>query len=476
MTPAAHLRSVVPVLAVSLLVACNPGDIGGIDGILSVVDLPPGDPAQADYVLDFGDTGVGRTKKLGVVAWNSGRGPLTIFTVQAQAPFAATDGADERLLPIDARVSYEFAFSPTGAGVSTQVVLFDSDGGTVRLMLKGRGVEGLAACQLVATPSTLDFGQVALGASRTLSSSVKNEGGESCALDVVRLAARTDAAFSFVSGASSGRTLGAGESLLLEVSFGPTVAGNAQGAVEVEFGGDVLRVTLLGRFDAPCADPLPDGSCPVAREPIYVNTKDTLYSFDSGRNTTRQIGKFKQGATTISNMTDTGIDSDGVMWGVTSDKLYRINPTTAGCQLVGSLSITPNGLTVLPDGRLVAAGTGVWELSKTTGAVTETIVAPGQFDTSGDIVALPDGKLYWAAKNNNSTDRIVRIDPDSGATTVLGNVGTTSIYGLGYADGDLWGFTSGGKSLTINSSTGRGSATTNLSGTWWGATTNPTQW
>ena len=84
--------------------------------------------------------------------------------------------------------------------------------------------------------------------------------------------------------------------------------------------------------------------------------------------------------------------------------------------------------------------------------------------------------LYWVVKGTGSSDRIVRVNPDTGNTTLLGSVGTATIYGIGYADGDLWGFTSGGKALKINPNTGVGSGITGVSGNWWGATTNPTQW
>jgi hypothetical protein len=50
------------------------------------------------------------------------------------------------------------------------------------------------------------------------------------------------------------------------------------------------------------------------------------------------------------------------------------------------------------------------------------------------------------------------------------------VYALGYAYGDLLGFTAQNKVVVIDSATGRATRTDKLTGTWWGATTNPVLW
>jgi len=67
------------------------------------------------------------------------------------------------------------------------------------------------------------------------------------------------------------------------------------------------------------------------------------------------------------------------------------------------------------------------------------------------------------------------VDPNTGTTTRIGNLGTSAVYGLGYAYEQLYGFTSGGRMLAIDA-TDADASSQRLEGAWWGATTNPVLW
>ncbi len=219
-------------------------------------------------------------------------------------------------------------------------------------------------------------------------------------------------------------------------------------------------------------DSVPNDTGVVATESVYLNTSDTLYSYDPSSNTATRIGGFKSGGSALSGITDIAIDLGGHMFGVSFSKLYNIDPTNANCTFVANISDQMTGLTFVSDGRLVGAGTKVSFVDTTNGNLT-TLVPSGRYTTSGDIIGLPDGMLYWTVQGG---DDLVQVDPNTGATAKMGSIGVSSIYGLGYADGKMLGFTSGGKEMTIDSGTGRTSDPQSLSGSWWGATTNPVLW
>ncbi len=210
----------------------------------------------------------------------------------------------------------------------------------------------------------------------------------------------------------------------------------------------------------------------VATESVYLNTSDTLFSYDPGTNTSTPIGRFTLGGSTFSGMTDIAIDLSGHMYGGTSSALYVINPTTAECTFVANLADSMTGLTFVSDGRLVGAGARVSFVDTSSGALT-SLVPSGRYSTSGDIIGLPDGMLYWTVTGG---DDLVKVDPNSGATTRIGSIGTTGLYGLGYADGVLMGFASSGRRVDIDETTARSSNSQSVSGAWWGATTNPVLW
>ena len=212
----------------------------------------------------------------------------------------------------------------------------------------------------------------------------------------------------------------------------------------------------------------------VASASVYINSGSTLYSYDPATNTATTIGVFKDGGVTVSDMTDIAIDLSGHMYGIAYTELYQITPATAEATHLGSIRDNCNALTFVSDGTLVAAGdSGVITIDTTTLRTNQ--IGGQSYTSSGDIIGLPDGMLYWTVQGGAS-DNIVQVNPSSGQATLLGSIGTSGVYALGYADGALYGFTSANKVIVIDSTNGRTTSTQNLSGTWWGATTNPVLW
>lgn len=216
------------------------------------------------------------------------------------------------------------------------------------------------------------------------------------------------------------------------------------------------------------------GDPEVATEPVYINSGSTLYSYDPTTRTATEIGVFKDRGVTVSTMTDIAIDLSGHMYGVAYEELYRITPSSARVEWLATLDASQNALTFVSDGTLVAAGDGGVVSIDLTTYRTRAIGGRG-YESSGDIVGLPDGYLYWSVLGGSS-DVLVQIDPQSGAAVELGPIGTNGVYSLGYAYGELLGFTSGNKVIVIDAGTGRTTRTDGLSGSWWGATTNPVLW
>jgi hypothetical protein len=219
-----------------------------------------------------------------------------------------------------------------------------------------------------------------------------------------------------------------------------------------------------------------DTGVPAATADAYANTASELYSFDSSKRTVKKIGDFEnRHGTNCTWMTDIAINLAGEMYGICDDRIVRIDPTDAGFVKVVDLPSRLSaavGLTFLPDGKLVVSQDRVETYDLATG--TWTTLVDGGFDTSGDIIGLPDGYLYWTVTGG---DALVRIDPSTGATTEVGSLGVTQVWGLGYADGELFGFESQGKLFTVDPGTGKATYVkdTRASG-FYGATTNPVTW
>lgn len=248
------------------------------------------------------------------------------------------------------------------------------------------------------------------------------------------------------------------------------------------------------RAEAPPMDadvaPIPDASVPAkdaepqiiepALKPVYIHTGSMLYSYDPTRNVAVAIGGFRTRDRVIEEMVDIAIDPDGRMFGGTRDQqVFRIDPKTASCLFAFDFQDELNGLTFLADGRLVVAGASVSIVDPTNGRMIRELVSPGTYETSGDIVGLPDGKLYWTVRGSgpgSTGDGLVRIHPSNGRVEFLGEASIDRIFGLGYAGDSLYGFSSSGTVATLDRQTGSVMRQSQLEGHWWGATTNPALW
>lgn len=217
---------------------------------------------------------------------------------------------------------------------------------------------------------------------------------------------------------------------------------------------------------------------PVAREPMYINTGEALYAYDPVTGEAEVRGNFQSNQGPVTGMVDIAIDLNGRMFGGTTEKqLWRIDPETARCTFLATYTDILHGLTFISDGRLVVAGHGVTIIDPQTGRALEELVPEGQYETSGDIIGLPDGRLYWSVRGGRGMpDDMVRIDPATHDTVMLGSTGVEAIYGLGYATGILYGFLRDGQLVRINQTTAQATSAGPLEGRWYGATTNPVLW
>lgn len=464
----------------TLFFACGGDKVNGLVPVLAARDGSPVDASgKADYLVDFGEVPVGGQGSRSFYVRNKGRSVMTLQPLTVAAPFT-TELTATRGVPAQEELGIVFGFSPTDEGAAQTVVTVASDGGSVTVLLAGKGRKALPTdCLFDVAPLRVDFGAVGAGRTKTADFRIVNKGSNVCTVTHLVLSSGSDPGFSLVGGAVATVDVNPFDDLTVTVQFKPLrFATSFAGAVQFSVGppATAREVALVASSPEPCPGALADGSCPAAAESTYVNDADTLYTWDPASNLLRPIGSFTVNGRSVGGMTDIAIDHNGTMIGCAMDKkLYVINPTTAACGYLSTMDEAAKGLTFLPDGRLVASGVGVWAIDRTTGHKTATIVPAGRYTTSGDIIGLPDGNLYWAVSGTGN-DQLVRIDPAAGTTSLIGTFSASEVYGLAYANGDLYCYTASGKALTVDPATAQSSQTRTLPGTWWGATTNPVTW
>jgi hypothetical protein len=239
----------------------------------------------------------------------------------------------------------------------------------------------------------------------------------------------------------------------------------------------------------PDASPLADGFARPDLDPrvgeVYAHSDLTLYRFDPVGGTFVTVGDFSclKGGDGFAEMLDIAIDRAGNIVGtaamsehtVINGRLVSIDKATAACTVLktgsypNSLAFVPVG-TVLPDREALVGyvNDGYVRIDPDTGTVTGigNLNAPGAPDpwmSSGDIVSIVGGGTYVTIIPKGSVtadpdgDRIAEVDPATGAIIrVIGATGATGLFGLGYWGGIAYGFSSTGLLVKIDLSTGAG--------------------
>jgi hypothetical protein len=172
--------------------------------------------------LAFGNVKVGSNASLSETVTNTGGSTVTISSASVGNAAYSISGLT---LPADLSagqsVTFNVTFAPSAAGSITANLTLVSNAGNSPLIVALSGT-GTAPGQLGVSPATLSFGDVVVGASSTLSSSLSATG----ASVTVSSATSTNPEFT-ISGLSLPAVLAAGQSLPYSVTFTPQASGSA---------------------------------------------------------------------------------------------------------------------------------------------------------------------------------------------------------------------------------------------------------
>lgn len=212
----------------------------------------------------------------------------------------------------------------------------------------------------------------------------------------------------------------------------------------------------------------------TAPKVMYAHSGDTLFKVDPDTLKVSTVGTFHPNAP---HMTDLAVTPDGKLYVVSSSNLYQVDPNDASITWVTKVPGTTNvALTFDVDGTLLASDKegNFRRVDPKTGASTPIGSYGAGLGSSGDLVALKDGKLYEindvGAKGNNT---LITVDPKSGKATTVGPTGFRMVWGLSFWGGTLYGFTRLGEFISIDPKTGYGSLIHTFSCEFWGAAVTP---
>jgi hypothetical protein len=232
----------------------------------------------------------------------------------------------------------------------------------------------------------------------------------------------------------------------------------------------------------------PDGlEAPAAAQSItvFAHSSDRLFRVDPDSLSVVEVGRFYlrgvNPPTPVDGMTDIAVDRDGRILGLTTGQLLQIDAFDAGCVVITPLPEGRmfNGLSwvradstgPITSERLVATGYdgSVFRIDPKTGSSTLLGTLGADLRSSGDLVSVAlHGTL--ATVTGAGTDVLVRVDPETGRALPIGPVGFLRVWGLGFWQNRVFGFTDQGQFISVDPVTGRGTLVRTLPDLhFWGA-------
>ena len=178
--------------------------------------------------LNFGSLPLGSSATLPVQLTNTGANPIYFASLTATGDYtvAGSCPAAGATLAANTSCTAQVTFAPAATGTRTGSVAFASSASTIPLTLPLTGIG--TQSRLLITPSTLSFGNVAVGLSANLQLSLMNTG--TAPLTNLALSISGDYIVSFPCAVT---TLAPGNSCAVQITFTPSSAGPRNGTLTV---------------------------------------------------------------------------------------------------------------------------------------------------------------------------------------------------------------------------------------------------
>ncbi len=213
---------------------------------------------------------------------------------------------------------------------------------------------------------------------------------------------------------------------------------------------------------------------------VYAHTGNDLYAIDPNDLSTSFVGNFGELPRSI---TDIAVSANGAIVGVTANGVYSIDAGTAKPTLLTSLAEGAflTALTFVPNpvaqDQEILIGVdkdgSSYRINTDNGAIDFVGEYGNGIESSGDMVFVENlGILATVANVPSMTPEkvaLARIDPLTFKATVLGDTGFQDVFGLGFWEDKVYGFTKNGEFILIDPVSGVGTLREHSGLEWFGA-------
>jgi Abnormal spindle-like microcephaly-assoc'd, ASPM-SPD-2-Hydin/Protein of unknown function (DUF1573) len=225
------------------------GILSGCAGLVSGSKTTTGGVAAfqvSPTSVNFGKVGVGKQTTQTVGVTNTGTMPVSITQATTSNPAFSLTGVT---LPMTVATgqsgNFTVAVTPSTAGTLSGTLTVQGSDGAAPAVVNLSATAVAPTPQISLSSSSVQFGTVGVGSTSNLSLTISNSGSADLTVSVISL---TGSGFS-VSGITTPKTISAGQSALVGLSFQPTTAGAATGTLSITSNDPVnptLTVSLAG--------------------------------------------------------------------------------------------------------------------------------------------------------------------------------------------------------------------------------------
>ena len=344
-------KTLTPGANLSFSVQFTPTSTAGATGSIVFTDNAPNSPQTLTLTgsavasgstlganpgsLNFNSVVVGSSSQQTITLTNSGNATITINQVTTTGPgFSSTGLNSGQQIAAGATATFTPKFAPTATGAASGNVAITSNAtnGTLNIPLSGTGTQGA----LSASPASINFGAVLVGASASVPVTLTNTGTAAVSISAHSI---TGTGFT-LTGWSAPASLNPGQTTSFTVTYAPTTSGSASGSVSISSNapGSPLTIALSGSGTASQATMTINPS-PVAFGNVNVgsNSAKTVTLTNTGNATLNISAATISGSGYTMNLTA----PKSINAGANAQFTVTFTPTTAASSN-GSISITSN--------------------------------------------------------------------------------------------------------------------------------------
>ena len=210
---------------------------------------------------------------------NTGSAALTVTAIQAIGDFSKADNCVNATIPSLASCTIQVRFAPNSTGSRTGKLVISANitGGQLVVDLSGTG---LAGGNFVLSPTSLDFGQVTVGAtSAVFPVQATNSGDTPVSISSVTISGP----FALATNSCGTTSLPANTSCQMQIKFAPTQVGPASGTLTFVDAAGTQTVLFTGTGQAVATDTLSATSLSFSATPIgALSETETVSLTNSG--------------------------------------------------------------------------------------------------------------------------------------------------------------------------------------------------